>query len=86
MLDTPNRAERCRDLAEECRRRAAKCIDLACDFLSRTVDKPADNRTSQCSATATGASSASTLFCGIGKSVVIGPGAGCMRRQGQRLR
>jgi hypothetical protein len=25
MLDTWNRAERCRDLAEECRRRAAMC-------------------------------------------------------------
>jgi hypothetical protein len=28
MLDTSNRAERCRDLAKECRRRAAKCSSI----------------------------------------------------------
>jgi hypothetical protein len=28
MLDTWNRAERCRDLAEECRRRAATCSSI----------------------------------------------------------
>jgi hypothetical protein len=28
MLDTWNRAKRCRDLAEECRRRAAMCSSI----------------------------------------------------------
>jgi hypothetical protein len=28
MLDTPNRAERCRSLAEECRRRAVMCTSI----------------------------------------------------------
>jgi hypothetical protein len=28
MLDTPNRAERCRALAEECRRRAVMCTSI----------------------------------------------------------
>jgi hypothetical protein len=28
MLDTWNRTERCRDLAEECRRRAAMCSSI----------------------------------------------------------
>jgi hypothetical protein len=28
MLDTGNRAERCRDLAEECRRRATLCTSI----------------------------------------------------------
>ncbi len=65
-----------------------KCSEAspAGNFFVERVEKSTDNRTSQCSATATGASSASTLSCGNGKSVVIGPGDACTLRRGQRLR